>query len=193
MNIHVCSEYRRELFLGLTQSIDIDVCVVTETWIKEGKSNIILASLDRNRYVWFSRERERQKAPSGEGGVGFLVKRSIGAVKVVHTSKMYEMLWIEIERECNKIYIGAVYMSPEGSPRAIDSSAQLAELEAKITYFRTQGTVIVMGDFNARIGRQDSSFTRNGRRIFLPRKTEDVNVTYKAGERKATYRIYECK
>ena len=124
--------------------LDLDICVVTETWVKEGV-NSVSKTIDPNKYAWFSRERQKQKAMSGEGGVGVLVKQSVGEVIVVDRSKDFDMMWIEISRPTCKIYLAAVYISPEGSPRASDSSIQLAELEAKILHFKTKGQVIVLG------------------------------------------------
>jgi len=115
---------------------------------------------------WFSRERQKQKARSGEGGIGIIVKKSIGKSKVIKVSKLYEIMWIEVIREEEKIYLAAVYMSPESSARGIDSSLQFAELETDIIKFSKEGQVIVMGDFNARIGNQESSVIRNGKRVF---------------------------
>jgi len=42
INVHVCAEYRRKLFVDLLDMVDIDVCVVTETWLKEGRLNQFL-------------------------------------------------------------------------------------------------------------------------------------------------------
>ena len=182
MNIHLCSNYKRDLWYGMVCMLDLDVCVVTETWIKEGV-NLVSKTIDNRQYQWFSRERQKQKARSGEGGVGVLVKRNIGEVSVVDRSKEFDMMWIEIDRPSCKMYIAVVYISPEGSPRANDSSMQLAELEAKILHFKTKGQVIVLGDFNARIGMLESSCIRDGRRIFLSRTIQDTNVNALAKDR----------
>lgn len=97
MNIHVCSEYRRNLFCGLISMINLDICIITETWIKEGNSKIMLNGIDSKKYEWVSREREKQKTDSGEGGVGILVNRELGKIEVVKVSKRFETIWIKIE------------------------------------------------------------------------------------------------
>ena len=76
MNIHLCSSYRRNLFYGMFGMLNLDVCVVSETWFKEG-IDYMNKLIDNDKYVWFSRERQKQKARSGEGGVGVIAKRSL--------------------------------------------------------------------------------------------------------------------
>ena len=172
------------MFCGLMNMINIDICVITETWFKEGKSERDMrSSMNKNKYQWFSRERKKQKARSGEGGVGILVKRELGEAKLIKISKEYEMMWVEIQNGSEKLYVSAVYINPAGSPRAVDSTQQLAELEADILEFNKKGEVIVMGDFNARIGNLESSISKKGERRVFPRESEDWKVEGIAKER----------
>ena len=39
MNIHVGTEQQRNLFCGLIKLLNLDICIITETWLKEGRSN----------------------------------------------------------------------------------------------------------------------------------------------------------
>ena len=39
LNIHVCTEQQRNLFCGLIKLLNLDICIRTETWLKEGRSN----------------------------------------------------------------------------------------------------------------------------------------------------------
>ena len=172
------------MFCGLMNMINIDICVVTETWFKEGKSEGDMRStMNKNKYQWFSRERKKQKARSGEGGVGILVKKKLGETKLVKISKEYEMMWIEIHNGSEKLYISAVYINPAGSPRVVDSTQQLAELEADVLEFSKKREVIVMGDFNARIGILESSIIKKGERRVFPRESVDWKVEGIARER----------
>ena len=173
MNVHICKEDNRKRLFGLISiGIDLDVCVVTETWIKEGRANEVVQDFDEKRYSWFSRERKHQKSHSGDGGVGILVKKNVGEITIVKTSKEYDTMWIEINRQGERLFF-AVYMLPEGSSRDNDSKAQLLELEADILVFRKQGKVVILGDFNARIGQQESRIIRDGKYMTFARMSQD--------------------
>jgi endonuclease/exonuclease/phosphatase family metal-dependent hydrolase len=137
------------------------VCIVTETWIKEGRNDEVAADVDTSKYFWFSRERTEQKSKSGDGGVGILIKRDLGAVSVARASKDYDTLWVELEKNDSRLYLAAVYIGPEGSSRDNDGERQLLDLEADIAHFRKKGKVILLGDFNARIGQKESRVIRN--------------------------------
>lgn len=150
MNLHICKEENGKKLYSLCNLINIDICAISETWIKENRKNEFIKIINENKYEWFSRERTKQRSNHGEGGIGVLVKKSIGKVQVVKRSKNYEMMWIEITRHEERIYIAVVYMSPEGSARSVDSNLQFAELEVDINNYTKQGQVIVMGDFNGR-------------------------------------------
>src|SRR3954470_23776029 len=102
--------YIKKLTLGLLTIISLDVCVITETWLKEGRGSEFKKVIKNDEYEWFSRERNNQKARSGEGGIGMLIKKKLGKAQIVKGSKLYESMWIEIETNSCKIYLAAVYM-----------------------------------------------------------------------------------
>ena len=63
MNVHLCKESKRNIFCGLiSMAADLDICVVTETWFKQGRANVMEIALDQDRYLWFSRERKNQRS-----------------------------------------------------------------------------------------------------------------------------------
>jgi hypothetical protein len=189
LNIHGGTEQQRNLFCGLIKLLNLDICIITETWLKEDRSNEFKKSIDNEEYEWYSRERRKQKASSGEGGIGIVLKKKVGKIQVVKVSKEYEMLWLEITRGKYKFYVAAIYMSPENSRRASDSLQQLAELEVDIMNFSQKGQVIMMGDFNARIGIQDSSIIKEGKRIFFPRISEDKDIERATAKERGKYLI----
>ena len=63
------------------------------------------------------------------------------------------LLWIEISCGHRKIYIATVYMVPVGSSYYEDNDKIRNELEKDIVAYKEQGMVIVIGDFNSRIGK----------------------------------------
>ena len=65
------------------------------------------------------------------------------------------MMWVELKRGEELVFIAAVYMCPEGSTRDNDSANQLLALEADIVHFRKQGRVILMG-----VMRESAPWTR---------------------------------
>ena len=185
INIHVGSEYKRNLMYNLIDVTKLDVCVITETWIKEGRGEEFNKVIENEIFVWYSRERKEQKRRNGEGGVGILIKKNVGKSQIIKSSKKFDTLWIKVEREDSKLlfFIAAVYISPEGSARGKEGIEQLAELEVDIMEFSKQGYVIIMGDFNARIGNLESSYVRNRKRAFLSRQSEDHSPQGVAAER----------
>ena len=115
-------------------TVNLDICVVTETWFKED-IDYMSQVIDKEKYVWFSRERQKQKARNGEGGVGVIVKRSLGKCTVVRVSKRHDILWLELDKNSLCVYIAAVYISPYRSPRGYYDSTSM-ELEVDILHFK---------------------------------------------------------
>jgi hypothetical protein len=78
------------------------------------------------------------------------------------------MIWLEVKCPNVIMYVAAIYFCPEGSRKITDSRAPFLELEADIIQFSEKGQVICLGDFNARIGTQNS----------IVWKGEEEQVTY---------------
>lgn len=118
------------------------------------------------------KRKEDQKSYSGEGGIGFLVNKRVGRIEEVRVSKKNEILWIKVTSK-EDLFLAVVYMTPEGSTRDSDSQQLLLELEKDILEFSKLGRVIVMGDFNTRIGNVESSILKNDVRYSFPRRNQD--------------------
>ena len=74
-------EKRRSIINFASNIANVDVLGITETWFKEGKGNdLMLASLVNSDYCWYGRDRPKQTTYSGDGGVGFLIKKNLGKI-----------------------------------------------------------------------------------------------------------------
>ena len=69
-----------------------------------------------------------------------------------------------------------MYISPYGTTRDVDTTQQLMELEKDILMFQKKGKVMVMGDFNHRIGNIESRILRDGEVTRFERTTKDINI-----------------
>lgn len=153
---------RQVFYAWVDQVVRLDICVVTETRFREGVGDSLMAEvIDEEEFSWFGRDRRKQRSLTGDGGVGILVRKSLGEVKVAKVSQNWDSIWIQIKTPHELVFVGAVYMSPAGSPR-VDSEEYIQELEADIAVFREKGIVMVMGDLNSRIGSKPSKIFAGG-------------------------------
>ena len=65
--MHLNSETKRNVWYGMVCMMDIEVCVVTETRLREGSSDGCMNMIG-DEFEWFSRERKNQNARSGGWG-----------------------------------------------------------------------------------------------------------------------------
>ncbi len=95
-----------------------------------------------------------------------------------------EIIWIEIKQGTNKTYIGTYYGPQENAPpEAIER--EISQLTTQIQKLKSQGRVILIGDFNAKISinqaqcKQESS--RNGKYLEeLISQTEMIPISINA-------------
>ena len=92
------------------------------------------------------------------------------------SSQLYDILWIKVTLGEEFLFLGIVYMSPIDTTRDVDSEQQLLELEDDMMTFKKEGKVMVMGDFNRRIGNMGSQIIRKGQCKKFSRMTEDKSV-----------------
>jgi len=142
-------------------------------------------------FVWFGRERKSQKGASGSGGVGILCRKSVGQCSMVKCSINFEILWVKIVRGGDVYFVGAVYIPPSRSKRE-DAKDVILELETDLISFRKSGKVILMGDFNCRIGDTHSVILLNGNQFSFPRVSEDSATSgdAKRGAHLVRYRFW---
>ena len=126
----------------------IGICAVQES---HEKANM---ALHFTHYQWVGRHREGRLG----GGVGFLVHSSlVHAVSVADTTGAQEVMWLIVDgssREAAPLVLASVYLPCNAQTRAEqDTCARAFELlEADVVHFQQKGRVVLLGDFNGRVG-----------------------------------------
>ena len=86
------------------------------------------------------------------------MRKGTGEVKLLKVSDKYDVIWVEVNIAETKVAVAGVYLSPECSKNGVTLEELLEELEEDMTeYRRLDYKIIVMGDFNRRIGSERKS------------------------------------
>ena len=97
------------------------------------------------------------KARKMSGGTAVLIKKEIAHLFAIIKSKHSDIMWVKIPSSHSRhpcpIYLGFVYISPSCSTYTRSQQQDAWEvLNDEVSLHRTNGTCILMGDFNARVG-----------------------------------------
>ncbi|CAB1102258.1 unnamed protein product [Ectocarpus sp. CCAP 1310/34] len=95
----------------------------------------------------------------GEGGVGFLVKEHLfDGVEVVVETEFEESLWLKIsaERGEKDLFLGNVYVPPSSKKVASKAQENFGQIGEDVQRFSRKGEVVMVGDFNSRVGKASS-------------------------------------
>ena len=179
INCHISNRDNLEKFLVAVSLMKLDICAVVESWFKggegEGRMEERLRGTD---WVWMGRDREGRRG----GGVGFLARRE-AEVRVAKTSRSEGLMWVEVEDGEGKFFVAVVYRAPGSFPSVREANQELMdELSEDITFFREQGRIGIVGDFNCRIGEEESRIVSEERgqqreKIYW-RRSEDKKVSH---------------
>jgi exonuclease III len=117
-------------------------------------------------YIYMSKPRVVRAGERASGGVGVAVHASVAnAVKVYDfADQQYdEAMWLVMpgQGRARKLFIGVVYMPDMGKTAPVRSAAYTA-LQEDLEYLSSRGSVVVMGDFNARVGSASGPTQRIG-------------------------------
>ena len=156
--------------------------MVAETRFIEGRGSELMNEVFGPDFSWVGRDRKKQRARSGEGGIGILVRRGLGEAKVLKVSETSDSLWIELKMTEATLIIAGVYLSPEYSKKEVAFIDALEELQGDILEFQSRGRVIVMGDLNRRIGDLPTAITTNHHKVTMRRVKEDTTI-HKQGKK----------
>ena len=158
MNLNICcwncNGLSDDKFIFLRKlSNDLDIIVLCETWLKpDFNFTFVLPN-----FVYFasSRRKLNPKAKRGAGGVLVYIRKDWA-----HLVKLERMggdvddrIWIKISAgHMGTLFFGAWYIPPKGTTGLYNSHLYWEVLTEEIAGFRMQGSVMVVGDLNARTG-----------------------------------------
>jgi hypothetical protein len=136
-------------------------------------------------YLWWGvNVLKKNGAKKGSGGVGFLYREELEVVRLKGASD--RMMWLMVKGSVDW-YVGVVYGICEGKEGAREVFQQL---ECKIAEYSSKGCVVVVGDFNARVGAlagpngEEGEAKSNGRQLLeLVERQELVLLNLRAGTR----------
>ena len=143
LNIHLVNIVKRQAFLKAISSSEVALCGIVESWLQDS-SGVMDAELYGTEWVWFGKDRKGKKG----GGIGFLARRSLKPRRY-KPSKLGNVLWLEVEH-VEKWYVAVVYLVPKDGD-GVNLVAR-EELKQDILELVGKGRIVVLGDFNARVG-----------------------------------------
>ena len=145
----LCSDRKQKEVGELLAKHNLDVVAGQESWEKEE------SRIEVEGYKWFGKPRSKQNSPRGEGGVGLLVCECLAnEVEFINSVNYEECVWMKVrsERGREALYIGCVYMPTDSASISVVDSCY-ERLKEDVLSFREKGKVVLLGDFNARVGR----------------------------------------
>ena len=151
------------------------MCAVTETWFKDEDVKMMDVFLKTSEYEWYGRQQKKEQGKVGWGGVGFLVKKKLEA-RVVKVGKEGNLLWIAVGKD-EPWYLAVVYIAPK---RTHEFHRVMEEIQGDVARWR--GRVVVLGDFNSRIGEKPNVMIDgedDDERIECVRRSEDKETDFR--------------
>ena len=128
----------------------VSICAVQESHEKGTMAHHFL------HFTWIGRPRGRDHIKKGRGGgVGFLVHNTLVAnVSVGDTTGSQEVMWLLVDGSGSEnlpLVLASIYMPCE-SYRTADRALAFEILGADLVRYQQRGRVVLLGDFNARVG-----------------------------------------
>ena len=128
-----------------------DICLLCETWKKDDSKINLPGWWD------FSLVRPKdKKAGRHSGGISILCKEEYRAgIKVVESSEGF--IWIKLDAKffslMNNLFLCAAYIPPQYSKNSTSKKVDYFQhLNDSIMKYSNEGNIMLMGDFNSRIG-----------------------------------------
>ena len=99
--------------------------------------------------------KQRNRACLLTGGVGFLIRGGLQEViNVIHDAECKESIWLKLSLggRDGSMYIGCIYLPIQGTyVNYVDECYE--NLSVDISRFKSKGRVVLLGDFNAHVGK----------------------------------------
>jgi hypothetical protein len=138
-------------------ALGIDVLGVAETW----QGRCTPATIPSYTFIG------KPRAGGQGGGVGFYVSNTLTPLTTVHTNTSApESMWLEIHRRVGShtrnIFLGLVYLPPSALSTAQLAMDAYAQVTLDVQRFQALGEVVLMGDFNSRVGMAAQPLQRVG-------------------------------
>jgi hypothetical protein len=170
MNVRLVEAEKRDYFLEcVKEGAGLDVCAVVDTGLTKAGNVAMEQVAARKGMVWIGKGRKRRS-----GGLGFLV---VGEWKVESLKWVVDSVgWIQVSNKSVKLVVGAVYRAP-----SVNLGDTLAGITGDVMRYRGRGIIVLVGDFNCRIGEVPNRIFVEGEeeeeiREFR-RESEDKKVT----------------
>jgi hypothetical protein len=176
MNIKISVREKRLAIVDHVLEVsELDVCLFIDTGL-DRMGNVSMENLaDQRDYSWISVAKRRKN-----GGLGFLVRKEIKVDKL----ELYEDNIIGMKMYHHvPVFVFGVYRSPK-----TNFEDTMTVLSGEITRRQIEGKVIVMGDFNARIGEepdviyQEAKNAAGNSRLEFRRESADKTKTKEGKE-----------
>ena len=152
--------------------------------LAEVKSDI--SNCDFDDHIPHYVERKSNKGNQKYGGLGILIRKSLRKGVKYLTLSSTEYQWLLLDKKYfgfdKDLYVCFAYIPPQYSSYYLDQNIDYLELlEADISKYRSMGSVLILGDFNARTA-SEYDFILNDDDKYLPLNedyTIDTNLIHR--------------
>ena len=139
-----------------------DIICVSETHLV--KTDVI--EMSGFRYFGLNRKTLNVKQIKGSGGVGILIKNKLANDYTINVVMEYNdnVLCLKLDNKLgnDSILLMCVYLPPEGSRYAIQNEDALNKMTMEVYRHSDVDTVVICGDFNARVGKKSDLLIVDG-------------------------------
>ena len=156
INVNGWTNSNNILRQNIIKVLDRDIVCIAETHLAKDKT------VSFENYTWFgyNRESKHVKSPITHGGVGILVKNNIFTTfnVCVVDKEVDGILVVQFKSKINdtKFVLFCCYLPPANSPWA-EPTTFFNHLLTQLYVHKTADLILLCGDFNARIGRENDS------------------------------------
>ena len=147
-NINGLTEHKLNKDIAGELMMKYDIILLSEIWIEAEQEFY----LNGYQYHNFPRTVRHKKAKRASGGLGVFIKNEICDGITVLKKKRECIVWLRLKKSFFRfdkdIYIGSVYIPPEGSSYVYDGIYE--EIQQDILAFPENSEILLLGDYNAR-------------------------------------------